>query len=153
MLMEEKLVLVTTDPSTSGVSDPDYVYVDWGPDFAAHHGRSYPQFSNPGLSIGLGPLGLDYIIQVGGTGYFRKRVAQPYLAGGRLHLVPHAPEFTLCAYAAHSENAGNEDLETALEGLREAAHADEVPSLNQQVRAQPKAGRSGIDLGASVPAG
>ncbi len=30
MLTEETLVLVTTDPSTSGVSDPDYVYVDWG---------------------------------------------------------------------------------------------------------------------------
>ena len=61
-LMEERLVLVTTDPSTSGVSDPDYVYVDWGPDFAAHQGLNYPQFSNPGLSIGLGPLGLDYIV-------------------------------------------------------------------------------------------
>jgi hypothetical protein len=90
-------------------------------------------------------------VQVGGTGYFRKRVAQSYLASGRLHVVPHAPEFTLCAYAVHSENAGNEDLETALEGLREAARADEVLGLNHQVRAEPKAGRSGIDLGASAP--
>jgi LysR family transcriptional regulator, flagellar master operon regulator len=152
MLMEEMLVLVTTDPSTAGVSDPDYVYVDWGADFAARHGLNYPQFSNPGLSIGLGPLGLDYIVQVGGTGYFRKRVARPYLAGGRLHVVPHAPEFTLCAYAVHSENAENEDLETALEGLREAARANEVPSLTHQVQAEPKAGRSGVGLGASVPA-
>jgi DNA-binding transcriptional LysR family regulator len=153
MLMEEKLVLITTDPSTSGVSDPDYVYVDWGADFAAHHGLNYPQASTPGLSIGLGPLGLDYIVQVGGTGYFRKRVAQPYLDSERLHLVPHAPEFTLCAYAVHSENAENEDLEIALGGLREVARADEVPGQSSQVQAEPEAARSGPILEVPVTAG
>jgi DNA-binding transcriptional LysR family regulator len=153
MLMEEKLVLITTDPSTSGVFDPHYVYVDWGPDFAAHHGLNHPRASTPGLSIGLGPLGLDYIVQVGGTGYFRKRVAQPYLASGRLHLVPHAPEFTLCAYAVHSENAENEDLETALEGLREVARADEVPGQSLKVQAEPEAASSGPVPEVPVPAG
>ena len=47
MLTEEKLVLVTTDPSTAGVSDPDYVYVDWGADFAAHHGLNFPAVLQP----------------------------------------------------------------------------------------------------------
>jgi len=149
MLMEETLVLVTTDPSTEGVLGPDYVYVDWGADFAAHHGLNFPQFSNPGLSIGLGPLGLDYIVQVGGTGYFRKRVAQPYLASGRLHLVPHAPEFQLPAYAVYPENAGNDDLEAALAGLRAVAQAEEPQPGTGPTPAE--APTASLDHNAGVP--
>jgi DNA-binding transcriptional LysR family regulator len=151
MLTEETLVLVTTDPSTAGVSDPDYVYVDWGADFAAHHGLNFPQFSNPGLSIGLGPLGLDYIIQVGGTGYFRKRVAQPYLASGRLHLVPHAPEFPHPAYAVYPEGAENNDLEAALAGLRTVAQAEEPQPRNGSAPAELATARHAVDLDAPVP--
>jgi DNA-binding transcriptional LysR family regulator len=151
MLTEETLVLVTTDPSTSGVSDPDYVYVDWGADFAAHHGLNFPQFSNPGLSIGLGPLGLDYIVQVGGTGYFRKRVAQPYLASGRLHLVPHAPEFPHPAYAVYPEGAENNDLEAALAGLRTVAQAEEPQPRNGSAPAESATARHAVDLDAPVP--
>jgi DNA-binding transcriptional LysR family regulator len=151
MLTEETLVLVTTDPSTAGVSDPDYVYVDWGADFAAHHGLNFPQFSNPGLSIGLGPLGLDYIIQVGGTGYFRKRVAQPYLASGRLHLVPHAPEFPHPAYAVYPEGAENADLEAALVGLRTVAQAEEPQPRNGSAPAESATARRAADLDAPVP--
>ena len=151
MLTEETLVLVTTDLSTAGVSDPDYVYVDWGADFAAHHGLNFPQFSNPGLSIGLGPLGLDYIIQVGGTGYFRKRVAQPYLASGRLHLVPHAPEFPHPAYAVYPEGAENADLEAALAGLRTVAQAEEPQPRNGSAPAESATARRAADLNAPVP--
>ena len=124
MLMEEKLILVTTDPAVSGVSDPDYVYVDWGHDFAAHHGMSFPHFSNPGLFVSLGPLALDYIVQVGGSGYFRQRAVRPHLASGRLHAVPHAPEFTHPVYAVYSEGGESEVRETALRGLREVAEAE-----------------------------
>ncbi|QRM35929.1 LysR family transcriptional regulator [Microvirga sp. VF16] len=152
LLMEETLVLVTTDPSTAGVSDPDYVYVDWGADFAAHHGLNFPQFSNPGLSIGLGPLGLDYIVQVGGTGYFRKRVAQSYLASGRLHLVPHAPEFPLPAYVVYPDDAGSDDLEAALAGLRAVAQAEEPQPRNGSTPAEPVTASQGADLGAPIPA-
>ena len=136
MLMEEKLILVTTDPALSGVLEPDYVYVDWGHDFAAHHGMSYPQFANPGLFVGLGPLGLDYILQVGGSGYFRQRAVRPHLANGRLHVVPHAPEFTHPVYAVYSEGAESDVLEIALKGLRQVADAEgplnsAVPALTK----------------------
>lgn len=125
MIVEEKLVLVTTDPKRADVMDPEYVYVDWGPGFAAHHGMSFPRFSSPGLFVGLGPLGLDYILEVGGTGYFRQRAVQPHLADGRLRLVPGAPEFPHPVHAVHSEENGNADLvDLALNGLREVARAE-----------------------------
>jgi LysR family transcriptional regulator, flagellar master operon regulator len=136
MLMEERLVLVTTNPAAAGVADPDYVYVDWGHDFAAQHGMNFPQFSNPGLFVGLGPLGLDYILQVGGSGYFRQRAVRRHLASGRLQVVPHAPEFTHPVYVVYSEEAESGALITALKGLREVVEAE--GPLDADVSTAPK---------------
>jgi DNA-binding transcriptional LysR family regulator len=124
MIFEERLILVTTDPGATGVSDPGYVYVDWGPEFATHHRMNFPRSGSPGVQVGLGPLGLDYILQAGGTGYFRQRVAEPHLVSGRLHTVAGAPEFVYPVYAVHASDRGDaEVIETALRGMREAARA------------------------------
>lgn len=123
-IMEERLILVTTDPAASDVLGRDYVYVDWGEEFAAHHGMSFPQFSTPGLFVGLGPLALNYVIQVGGAGYFRARAIRPHVAEGRLKVVPGAPEFTHPVYAVYSEGVDGEALSVALNGLREVAEAE-----------------------------
>lgn len=69
--MKETLVLVTTHPDSKRVIDTDYVYVDWGSDFALHHSLSFPELTDPGLFVGLGPLALSYILEVGGSGYFQ----------------------------------------------------------------------------------
>lgn len=124
-LLEETLVLVTTDPTMQ--SAPDYVYVDWGPNFAIHHGLSFPGVTNPGLFVGLGPLALSYIVQAGGSGYFRMRAAEPYLASGKLHLVTGAPSFSYPIYAVSSANADEALIKQALDGLRAVATADPQP--------------------------
>jgi len=127
-LFEEKLILVTTDPD-AGLDHPvavatardDYVYVDWGADFALNHNVSFPEATDPGLFVGLGPLALGYILEVGGTGYFRLRAVQPYLESGRLHRLRGAPEFSYPAYAAFSANADETVVQPAMEGLRAVA--------------------------------
>ncbi len=128
LLFEEKLVLVTTDPDASRMrldaetaARADYVYVDWGADFALSHGVSFPEATNPGLFVGLGPLALGYILEAGGTGYFRKRAIQSYLKTGQLHRVHGAPEFSYPAYAVYGTNADETVLRPALEGLRAVA--------------------------------
>lgn len=123
-LLEETLVLVTTDPTIQPLSSPDYVYVDWGPDFALHHGMSFPDVMNPGLFVGLGPLALNYIVQAGGSGYFRMRAARPYLESGKLHLVAGAPRFSYPIYAVRSTNADDTLIKQALDGLRTVAALD-----------------------------
>ena len=124
MIFEERLILVTTDPDVTGVNDPGYVYVDWGPEFATHHRMNFPHHSSPGVQVGLGPLGLDYILEAGGIGYFRQRVAEPHVAAGRLHVVPGSPEFVYPVYAVHaSDRSDAEVIGTALRGMREAALA------------------------------
>jgi len=120
LLEEEQLVMVRT-PAKPGEPEtaPDYVYVDWGPMFAAQHGASATAFGAPGLMVGLGPLGLSYILRAGGMGYFRKGAVAPHIAAGQLELVADAPEFTYPAYAVYAEaGEGRADVQDALQGLK-----------------------------------
>jgi DNA-binding transcriptional LysR family regulator len=119
LLQEEQLVLVRTPAGEDGDA-PDYVYVDWGPTFAARHGARASAFGEPGLMVGLGPLGLNYILRAGGMGYFRKGMVTPHLEAGELELVQGAPEFTYPAYAVYAEaSEARGDMQAALAGLKQ----------------------------------
>jgi DNA-binding transcriptional LysR family regulator len=123
LLAEERLVMVTTPPGIGG-SGPGYVQVDWGPEFALRHGMSRAAQSDPSLYAGFGPLGLGYILEAGGSGYFRMGAVRPHLEGGRLTLVPGVPEFLHPAYAVHAETGDADLIRMALDGLRSVAGAD-----------------------------
>src|SRR3954452_24852325 len=43
LLMEEKLVLLTTKPGKAPTGDDGYVHVDWGSDFALHHAMNFSE--------------------------------------------------------------------------------------------------------------
>jgi DNA-binding transcriptional LysR family regulator len=143
LLMEEKLVLVTTDAGAKGgakrgaktIERDNYVYVDWGPDFAHHHELSFPEDTNPGLFVGLGPLALNYILEAGGSGYFRQRAVAPHIAAGKLHLVAGAPSFFYPIYAVCSAQADDELVALALDGLRGiVAAADKAEKAHEDAR-------------------
>lgn len=125
LLQEEQLVLVRTPLRHEGdAAALDYVHVDWGPMFTAQHGSGLPAYGEPGLMVGLGPLGLNYILRVGGTGYFRKGVVRPHVAAGELEIVEGAPEFTYPAYAVYAEaGEGRAEMRDALDGLKKATAA------------------------------
>jgi DNA-binding transcriptional LysR family regulator len=137
LLIEEKLVLVTTSRRGQAQRATDYVFVDWGADFAARHNLAFPELSNAGTFVGLGPLGLHYILESGGSGYFRMNVVRPYLASGQLRLLPGAAEFAYPAYAVYSEEADAQVVTPALVGLRHVAESD------PRIRPGPNARRSG----------
>ena len=122
LLQEEQLVLVRTPPKAGeGAGRLDYVHVDWGPSFAARHGSGAHLFGEPGVMVGLGQLGLSYILRAGGMGYFRKGTVAPHVAAGELEPVPGAPEFTYPAYAVYAEAAaGRAELQDALALLKHA---------------------------------
>ncbi|MBS7810288.1 LysR family transcriptional regulator [Roseococcus pinisoli] len=129
-LTEERLVMVRatrTDPAPD-----DYVQVEWGQDLALHHAMGQAGRPDSSLVVDLGPLGLGYILEAGGHGYFRLGAVKPHLDAGRLALVPEAPEFLYPAYAIFSEGGNDMGLlEEALEGLRhvaQAARLAEVPA-------------------------
>ena len=122
-LLVETLVLVATDQRA--VSEgwvEDYVFVDWGQEFRRRHGEAFPEMDTPAISVGLGSLGLEYILQNGGSGYFPIRVVQPFLDRARLFLVDGAPEMQRPAYVVYPEIARNQEtLDLALDGLRQIA--------------------------------
>ncbi|MBL0142490.1 MAG: LysR family transcriptional regulator [Betaproteobacteria bacterium] len=137
LLMKEKLVMVTKARRKGAVRPDAYVYVDWGADFVAHHDLTHPELSNPGTYVDLGPLGLQYILKVGGSGYFRMHSVAPYLRNGRLSLVRGAPEFLYPAYAVYSQDADAKNVTPALVGLRHVA-ATQQPAKAKPARGKPR---------------
>ena len=118
LLIEEKLVLVTTKRRSSPPRPQDYVYVDWGPEFAAQHDLAFPGLSSSAVFSGLGPLGRAYLLKAGGSGYCRLSAVREHLESGRMRRVSGAPEFLYPAYAVYSGNADDKVVAPALAGLR-----------------------------------
>jgi len=126
LLAEEKLILVTSAPD--GALDPQrYIYVEWGPVFAANHRAAFPGLSSPRLSISHGPLALSHLLSVGGAGYFRVSAARPFLADGRLRRVEGAPEFSHSIYAVYSAQREDRLVEPIRAGLRSVAASRDAP--------------------------
>lgn len=135
LIEEEQLILVR---STGEREEPgearEYVYVDWGPLFAAQHDARSMPFGEPGLLVGLGPLGLSYILRAGGMGYFRKGVVLPFIEAGELEAVQGAPEFTFPAYAVYPETSQDSaDIQEALHGLKTVVKAPREANLKRQL--------------------
>jgi len=121
-LLEERLVMASTQRRSVDEWDEDYVLVDWGPEFRVGHGQAFPDLKTPAVSVGLGSLGLQHILSYGGTGYFPMRVIRSLLASGRLFAVAGAPEFRRPAWLVYAPDEGREDwFHTALDGLRYVA--------------------------------
>ncbi|WP_287884437.1 LysR family transcriptional regulator [Paracoccus sp. (in: a-proteobacteria)] len=122
LLAEEKLVLVTNAPDRRFRAE-DFVLVDWGPNFAASFETSFPELGSPPVSISLGPLALTYLLTVGGCGYFRLGIVRPFLADGRLALVPGAPEFSHSTHMVYAQHGDGDVLERVRTGLKSVAAA------------------------------
>lgn len=118
-LLEEKLVMVR-----SVLSAEPYLYVDWGPDFRSQHDAALPDRAKAALACNLGPLALQYIMQNGGSGYFRTRVVSSYLDGGTLQRVEQAPEFAYPTYLVYSRERLSPTLHHAFQLLREVVRED-----------------------------
>lgn len=129
-LVEEEALVLVRSVGRDGETDApkEYVHVDWGPLFDAQHGGLPPTYGEPGLMVGLGPLGLSYILRAGGMGYFRRGVARPFIEAGELEIVEGAREFTYPAYAVYAE-AGEQraELQDALHVLKDAVKTVERP--------------------------
>ncbi len=116
-ILEEKLIQVAS------ISNPEpYVYIDWGPDFRKQHNVALPEKAKAIISFNLGPLALQYILQCGGSGYFRTRVVQKYLEQGLLRPVQYAPEFSYPVYLIYPRGNESVALQKAFDILRRLAN-------------------------------
>lgn len=125
-LMEEKLVRIRR------VDRPEpYIYIDWGEAFRRQHDAALPDLARAGLRFNLGPLALQFILDQGGSGYFRTRVVQAYLDSGVFERVPQAPEFTYPTFLVYPRERDSEALQQAF-GILRALIAAEASDWSQR---------------------
>lgn len=128
-LLEEELVLVGTenrDVTTGWIED--YVFVDWGDVFLNAHAKAFPNMETASISVGLGALGLHYILKNGGSGYFPLRVVQDLIAQNTLYRLEGAPVLHRPAYLVYkADPVDQHTLEIAIHGLRQIAAHDSAP--------------------------
>jgi DNA-binding transcriptional LysR family regulator len=117
-LMDDELVLVSSEPRASTRSDRSYVFVNWGPEFAADHADTYPQLSKTGLHLDLGAVGINYLFKTQSSGYFPLRVVQPFLQKRKLTIIKRARRFVYPVYLAYPEERNEEAFAPILESLR-----------------------------------
>ena len=120
-LLEEHLVMASTRADASPEPSGDYVYVDWGAEFFAHHSLAFPNFLGAALTVNVGWLGLQRVLAYGGTGYFPVRTLRAHELTGRLHRIASAPEFRLTAYLCFPTKLDSAPLSLALDTIRRVA--------------------------------
>ncbi len=120
-LLKEDLILVSTDPAYTPALDQDYVFMDWGPEFAAAHAIHFPMFDMARTSLSLGPLALNFIIDQKRAGYFPARLVKQQIDNGSLHMVADAPIFPFPAYAIWNTEKNPDLMKRALDHLRKVA--------------------------------
>jgi DNA-binding transcriptional LysR family regulator len=121
LLIDEKLVAVSTGAQRADPSSDDYVYVDWGSEFRTSHHAAFPDAPSPALSVNHGPLAMEYVLAVGGSGYFRMEAARPHLDTGRFRLIEDMPKFSYSVHAVYSAKADEKLMERVRTGLRSVA--------------------------------
>ena len=101
----DRLVLVASRPRELMTWDPDYVYVDLGPEFRRQHSLAWPVDETAHLTFGSSRWARDHLLRKGGSGYLPWRMAEPHVRAGRLHQVHGAPEFSRALHLTWRESS------------------------------------------------
>ena len=113
-VMDEELVMAATwKAEFDEITEDPYIFVDWGPEFVQAHAMQLPDLTNPGLTLALGALSAEYIVNRNAAGYLPARYIKKYLDEGRLHLVPDAPRFPYPVWSVWREDLDDDIREVA----------------------------------------
>ena len=116
-LFRDDLVLIETVAGGSGSGDPDYIFVDWGPDFRSGHAMAFQDCSPPSMRFSVGSPALEVLLQRGGSGYFPYRMVGRHIEAGRLFERRGAPRFERAAYLVQPDLCRYDGIKSALDGL------------------------------------
>lgn len=120
-LFDEEFVLVSSAKPHGRRGQSDYLLIDWGTDFVQDHAAAFPEQANPALSLDLGPISLDYLLQNECSGYFPARLVKTHVARGRLRQPKRSRKFVYPVYMVYPETRNEEAYEPILERLRRVA--------------------------------
>lgn len=128
-LMEDTLVLVSSDPATAGPWEDGYLFVDWGSRFRTEHKDAFPHVDAPAIAVSYGPLAYQHIKRNGGSAYLPVRSVHADLAAGALHVIGAAPSFSREIYVACIEGGDSARYQAAIQGLRDVSEGVETTDL------------------------
>lgn len=97
-LFTDELVLVSTNKNSPIKFDPGYIFVEAGEEFGQQHASAYADANTSRISLGTAQLGLEYLLNHGGSAYLPMRIVEPYLLSKKLHLLKEAPKFERSAF-------------------------------------------------------
>ena len=117
-LFEEELVLVSGGRGDARRRTDDYILVDWGPDFREDHAIAFPKRAGARLTLDIGPLAIDYVLNSEGSGYLPYRLVRAHLSRGRLKLVARARRFSVPVGALYPEAREESEFAPILDSLR-----------------------------------
>ncbi len=122
-LLEENLILVSTDPvSLSKLDYGSYVFVNWGSAFEQMHNQVFSVKGTPTISVGMGPIALRVILDIGGSCYQSRGMVQPMIDEKKLFIVEGAPVYPRPVYMVYPDGAEDiKRLRLALDGFRHVA--------------------------------
>lgn len=107
-IQQDQLVLVSTRADSPVKSDPGYVYIEYGEEFEREHAAAYADADIARLSFGQADLGLEHILQNGGSAYLPLRIVQPLLHDQKLFVLKGAPQFQRKIYLVINDNLSAE---------------------------------------------
>lgn len=107
-LVNQRILLYSTDPDAPLRFDPDYVFVDHGEEFGRRHAAAYSDADTAKVTFGSAVWALDYVLERGGSAYLPETLAEPHHAAGALHRIDGAPEFSRRAYLIVNDAAAAE---------------------------------------------
>ena len=93
------------------------------------------------MSANIGWLGLQHVLESGGSGYFPKRIVLPYLKVKRLSQIRGAPEFSMPAYVVYPIEYDRDLFGGALELMHQVASPKNKTAAKGMARRAARKGR------------
>lgn len=140
-VMEDELILVAACEAAgmAEVSGSD-VFVDWGSEFTQAHALDLPHLQRRGVTLSLGALAAEYVVNRRAAAYLPARAVHRHLERGRLHPVPNAPRFADPVWAVYRDDLSEDLTPAARATLTQVATSAET--FQEQVMALRTARRS-----------
>ncbi|MEP1443924.1 MAG: LysR family transcriptional regulator [Hyphomicrobiales bacterium] len=103
--VDDQLVLVSTSRDSPITFDPKYFFVEAGEVFGREHAATFADADTARISFGSATLGLEYLMEEGGSAYLPLRLARPHIESGAIHILEGAPTFERRAYLIVNKTA------------------------------------------------
>jgi DNA-binding transcriptional LysR family regulator len=108
--MEMALLSTNSSATTRSARHSNYVLIDWSVGFGMAHSQIYGPDLKPSLISSTGKIGLDFLLQQGGAGYFPKYLDKPSSDANRLYLVTDAKSIHLNVFIMYIEGSKKQPL-------------------------------------------